>query len=93
MNDADYNPNSKDALFSRIMQRLDQQDFTSANHRAEIKTVLTEIQDDIRRAHGRVGKLETWKTELRAKVAIVAVLVSGAVTALWQWWLGRNGHS
>lgn len=88
-----YDPNSSDAMFSRVMQRLDQQDVNSATHRAEVKAGLAEIQSDIKQAHGRIGKLETWKTELKAKVAIVSVIMSGLVTAGWQWWLGRHGPS
>jgi hypothetical protein len=74
-----YDPNSTDALFSRILQRMDQQD-----------VVLLRIEQGQLSTNLKVGKLEGWRTELRAKVAIMAGLISFAVAAIVQWWVNRS---
>lgn len=80
-------------MFSRIMQRLDQQDRTFAEHRADLKQTLDETTSTMRQIGARVSKLEVWRKEINAKAVVIAGLVSAAVAALWQWWLNRNaGH-
>lgn len=63
-----YDSNSQDALFSRILTRLDQQDNTLA-------TILAEV----RKTNGRVTKIETERAVERGKLAVIAALISGAV--------------
>jgi len=71
----DYNPNSPDALFSRVMNRLDNQDQT-----------LAQILAEVRKTNGRVTKLETAEAVTKGKVAMVSALVSAMVGfAGWLW--------
>ena len=62
-----YDPQSTDAMFSRIIERLDRQD-----------EVLKRIEAQTTKTNGRVSKLENWRTEIAAKVAVI----SGGVSAL-----------
>ena len=55
-------------MFSRILQRLDTQD-----------TVLNRIEAGVLKTNGRVNALEKWRDVLTAKVAVTAMVVSGAV--------------
>jgi hypothetical protein len=90
---ADYNPHSPDAMFSRIMLRLEQQDRSFAEHRVELKATMEEVRSTMRQSQGRIGNLEVWRTEMRAKAVVIAGLVSAFVAAVWQWWLNRSaGH-
>lgn len=70
-----YDPNSNDAMFSRVMQRLDQQDDT-----------LKQILEQVKKTNGRVTTLETEGAVTKGKVAMVSALVSAAVGfAGWLW--------
>lgn len=70
-----YDPNSSDAMFSRLMNRLDTQDDT-----------LKQILSEVRKTNGRVTKLETEGAVTRGKVAAVSALVSAAVGFVgWLW--------
>lgn len=62
-----YDPNSTDALFSRVMQRLDNQDAT-----------LGQILSEVRKTNGRVTSLETTRAVTRGQIALISLLVSGA---------------
>ena len=63
-----YDPNSTDAMFSRVLQRLDTQDAT-----------LSAILAEVRRTNGRVSSLEEWRLTTKVKVATVSALVSAGV--------------
>ena len=65
---AGYDPQSTDAMFSRIIQRLDAQD--EALRRIEEQTVKT---------NGRVSALERWRDVTTAKVAVMSAGVSSAI--------------
>ncbi len=71
-----YDQNSPDALFSRILNQLEQQAKNSAEHRAELIAVLTEVRTEVRLTNGRVKTLERWRDVITAKVAIVSALTS-----------------
>ncbi len=80
----DYKPQSYDAMFSRIMARLDQQSRDSADHRAELMGVLTEVRAEVRMTNGRVKGLERWRDVINARVGVIAAGISGVVTfAAW----------
>lgn len=73
-----YDPNSADAMFSRVLQRLDQQDL-----------VLHEIKEQVVKTNGRVDKLETWKLEVKAKTALISSAISTGV-GLVTWYLTKE---
>ncbi len=76
-----YDPQSTDAMFSRIMQRLDTQD-----------EILKRIEAQTIKTNGRVSLLETWRTELTAKVAVISAGVSSAVAiGAWVFKVLREG--
>ena len=73
---SDYNPNSIDAMLARVLQRLDSQD-----------AKLEAIHGDVKKTNGRVLSLESWRSELRGKTAVVAgaISVMGTIVAEWMW--------
>jgi hypothetical protein len=76
-----YDPQSQNAMFSRIIQRLDQQDRDSAIHRSEVTGILTEIRTETRKTNGRVTTIEQWINTTKAKVALVVLIGSIFVSA------------
>jgi hypothetical protein len=66
-----YDPQSADAMFSRIIQRLDSQD-----------VLLTRIDAGVAKTNGRVSALEKWRDVVTAKTALIASVVSGGVGVL-----------
>ena len=71
---SDFNPNSPDAMFSRILQRMDTQD-----------SALARIEHGVAKTTGRVTALERDKWYQRGIVAAIAVLAGGA----WEWLKAR----
>lgn len=71
---SDYDPNSQDAMFSRIMQRLDTIDHTTQR-----------IEKQARLTNGRVTALEREKWHQRG----IVVGVSAVIGAAWHWILSR----
>lgn len=63
-----YDPQSTDAMFSRIIERLDRQD-----------EILKRIEAQTTKTNGRVSLLESWRTEIGAKVAVISGGVSAAI--------------
>lgn len=66
-----YDPQSMDAMFSRIIQRLESQD-----------VLLSRIDAGVAKTNGRVTALEKWRDVVTAKTALIASLVSGGVGVL-----------
>jgi hypothetical protein len=71
-----YDPLSIDAQLSAILTRMDAQD-----------KVLEQVLQQCIKTNGRVTMLESFKNELKGKVAILAAVVSG----LTAWFIKRNG--
>lgn len=84
--DSDFNPNSKDAQFARIIARLDNQDIQSAIYRTDQKESNLRIENLLVLQNGRVRALEREKWTQRGMVAAVSVLG----TAAWQWWTTKK---
>ena len=76
---SDFNPNSTDAVLSRILEKLDAQNAEASKTRGEFLLVLREIRDEAKKTNGRVSALERWRAELRGKTATLATAVSAAV--------------
>lgn len=71
-----FNPRSGDAMFARVLERLDQQDRDAERRERESKEHLTRIETQVRVTNGRVTALENWKIAVNAKVALVASGIS-----------------
>ena len=81
---SDFNPNSSDSMFARVLERMDQSEQKVTATNAEFLGVLREIRDEARRTNGRVGSLEAWRENVRGRVAVAASVVSGIVAvAAW----------
>jgi hypothetical protein len=84
----EFNPNSSDAVFSRILQRLDEQDRHANEVRVEQIGILNEIRAEVKKTNGRVSAIERWRAEIKGKTAVLATVVSGIV-ALSAWLIER----
>lgn len=67
MNHSDFNPQSTDAMFAKIMARLESQD-----------RVLFEIREQTMKTNGRVTDLEREKWKQRGFVAAIGLIFTGA---------------
>mgnify|MGYP006271747215 CR=1 FL=1 len=67
----DYNPNSIDAMFARLFERMDQQD-----------KLLQAIDDKASKINGRVYALEREKWKQRGAIA-ATLLLAGALWTLF----------
>jgi len=67
----DYNPNSVDAMFARLFERMDQQD-----------KILQAIDDKTSKINGRVYALEREKWKQRGFIAAM-LLVAGVIWHLF----------
>jgi CHASE3 domain sensor protein len=65
----DYNPNSSDSMFARVLQRMDAQD-----------QILEEIRSQVTKTNGRVTVLEHEKWYQRG---IIATITAG-ILMLWE---------
>ena len=71
-----YDPLSIDSQLSTILSRMDSQD-------AKLESILAQCI----KTNGRVSMLESFKNELKGKVAILAAVISAATA----WIIKRNG--
>ena len=60
-----FDPNSNDAMFARIMERLD-------DVRADFKAARIDTDT-------RLRSIESWRDNVKGRVAIVAIVVSTAI--------------
>lgn len=68
-----YDPESQDAMFARILERMDSQD-----------RLLEEIKTQVYKTNGRVTTLEQEKWFQRGVVAVITV----SATVFWEWLTG-----
>ena len=71
-----YDPLSVNAQLSSILTRMDAQD-----------KMLEQVLQQCIKTNGRVTMLESFKNELKGKVAVLAAVIS----ALTAWFIKRNG--
>jgi hypothetical protein len=74
-----YDPNSNDAMFSRMNQRLDTQDDTLKLILAEVKNLRTDMHAKIVPLENRVSSLETDKAVTKGQIVAVSGVVSTVV--------------
>lgn len=89
MNEHGYEPNSWQAQFSRMLAKIDFSEHQSGTYRTEMREITADIQASVEKLvvllseqNGRVKKLETWRTEQTAKIAIIAVIAGGLGTGM-----------
>jgi hypothetical protein len=70
MNAVGYDPQSNDAMFATILQRM-----------TSIEGTLARIEGKVDKTNGRVTKLEGWRAVLTARVSLIASFVSASVAA------------
>lgn len=66
----EFNENSTDAMFARILAELQ-----------SVHITMREVRDEAKKTNGRVNKLEIWRTEVTAKTAVIASVISVVVGA------------
>lgn len=71
---ADFNPQSPDAMFATVLERLN-----------ELKTTSERIESAVNKTNGRVTALERDKWYQRGIMAVVSV----SAVAAWQWFTGK----
>lgn len=71
-----YDENSTDAMFSRILTRLDQQAKDTESHRKELIAVLSDVRTEVKATNGRVRSIERWRDVITAKVAAISAITS-----------------
>lgn len=69
-----YDPNSPNAMFTRVLLLLEQQGRDSMEHRTELRQLLVEVKAEAQKTNGRVTSLEHWRTGIKAKVAIASAI-------------------
>ncbi len=67
-----FDPHSTDAMFAKVLARLDEQDRTASKTNADFLLVLSEIRTEAKKTNGRVTGLERWRDVITAKVAVIA---------------------
>jgi hypothetical protein len=82
-----FDPNSTDAMFAKVLARLEEQDRNTSKTNADFLLVLTEIRTEARKTNGRVSGLERWRDVITAKVAVIAGGVSLAAGLVVNWLL------
>lgn len=75
----DYNPASTDAMFSKILARLEEQDRAAERREREITQRLDEICEQTTLTNGRVTKLELAHKHYRG----VMFGIASAVSIVW----------
>ena len=75
-----FDPNSSDAMFARVLAKLEEQDRANGKTNAEFLLVLQEIRTEARKTNGRVSALERWRDIVTAKTAVIAAALSFLVT-------------
>lgn len=68
-------------MFATILGRLNAQDDSDVEWRKTSRERLDEILAQVKYTNGRVSSLEKWRTESKAKIAVLIGVASVAATA------------
>jgi hypothetical protein len=60
-----FDPNSNDALFAKVLAKLDEQ-----------SAMLTEVRENSRVIESEIAGLKSWRDTFQGKITILATLVS-----------------
>jgi hypothetical protein len=77
-----YDPNSPDAMFAKILQKLEQQNEHAYQTHNEYLEIFSELRKDI-------IDLKTWKSNMEGRSAMIALLIS-ASTGVITWLVTRK---
>lgn len=72
-----FDPHSTDAMFAKVLAKLDEQ-----------AAMLSEIRENSRLTENEIAGLKSWRDEFKGKITILAVLASFGATLLMHWLLG-----
>lgn len=76
-----FDPYSQNAMFSRILERIEQQDREAREFRTEIKESFSTFQQELKNSDTRVSALENAAWRQRGAVAAIALFIS----MMWEW--------
>lgn len=85
MNQPQYNDKSLDAVVTRIIDKLDEQDRRFEDKCTEDRLAFKAIMDKQDVTNGRVTKLENWRISSKTRMATYTFLIAtfGAGAATW----------
>jgi hypothetical protein len=69
-----FDPNSTDAMFAKVLSKLEEQ-----------AAMLTEIRENGRQTESEIAGLKSWRDNVQGRITVVAVLLSviaGLATSL-----------
>ena len=78
----EFNPNSSDALFALILERLNRQDILAENRHKDEKATTEAILAQCKATNGRVLKLELWRSQQRGWLLCASAAASLVGAAL-----------
>ncbi len=85
-NNEEYNPNSMNAIVSRILERMDQQDEFVSARMDQQDAVLNRVEANLGKYDSRTTALERWKDVSNAKAGAIGGVVAMVITAgAWLW--------
>lgn len=67
MTDMTFDPHSTDAMFAKVLTKLEEQ-----------AALLAEIRENGRLTELEIAKLKSWRDNMQGRVAIIAAIVSAA---------------
>lgn len=77
----EFNPMSSDAMFAKVLARLDEQDRAAEKREALLRDQLGRIELQAKLTNGRVSRLEQERWVQRGAVAVISIVA----TTLWGW--------
>lgn len=85
---SDFNDKSTDAMFSRILARLDSQDNAAEERKTDLQKTITALTDEVKdlrtKLETRVASLENWRANVKGSVAVISILIGGATAAIFE---------
>lgn len=81
----EFNPMSTDAMFAKVLARLDEQDRAAEKREHSLRDQLRRIEEQAKLTNGRVTALEHERWFQRGAVAIISM----AVAAAWSFLTGK----
>ena len=77
---SDYNKNSTDSMFSRILTHMEESDERALRWNTELLRGLNEVRMQVEKTNGRVTALEQWRSITEAVTATKAATIATAIS-------------